>query len=90
MAILLSFLLMASSAYAHYDELIEIDLFSSYPTFEKPDQDGLAADKQNLKVFVQIYSSLSCSSSFFHIEQPPNSSSSSILSSLRAITVLRC
>jgi hypothetical protein len=90
LAILLSFLLISSLAYAHYDELIEIDLLSSYPAFENPDQEGLAADKQNnAKVFVQISSPVICSSSFFYIEQLQHFSSP-LLSFPGSISVLRC
>ncbi len=80
LAIFLSLLLMTASVYAHYDELIELDLLSSYAAFENPDQEGPAADKQNnAKVFVQISSIVICSPSFLSIEQfllfcPPNPS----------------
>ena len=90
LAILISFFLIASSVYAHYDELIEIDLFSSHPTLENPDPEGLAAGKQNkARIFVQISSPVICSSSFFCIEQLPHFSSP-ILFSPWSISILRC
>jgi hypothetical protein len=90
LAILISFLLIASSVYAHYDEIIEIDLLSSHPTFENPDLEGLVADKQSkAKIFVQSASPIMCFSSFFCIEQLPHFSSP-ILFSPRSISNLRC
>jgi len=90
LAILISFLLIACSVYAHYDELIEIDFLSSHPSFENPDLEGLVGDKQNkAKIFVQSPSPVICFSSFFCIEQLPHFSSP-ILSSPRSISVLRC
>jgi hypothetical protein len=90
LAILISFLLIASSVYAHYDELIEIDLLSSHPTFENPDPEGLIADKQNkAKIFVQSPSHAICFSSFFTSEELPHFSSP-ILFSPPSISNLRC
>jgi hypothetical protein len=90
LAILLSFLLIACSVYAHYDELIEIDLLSSHPTFENPDLEGLVADKQNkAKIFVQSASPVICFSGFFCLEQLPHFSSP-ILFSPRSTSILRC
>jgi hypothetical protein len=70
LAIFLPLLLMAASVYAHYNELIELDLLSSYAALENPDQEGPAADKQNnAKVFFQISSIVICSSSFLPFQQ---------------------
>ena len=73
LAILISVLLIVCSVSAHYDELTEIDLLSSHPTFEHPDLEGLEADKQDrAKIFVQGDSPVICFSSSFSIDQLPH------------------
>ena len=90
LAILLSFLLMASPVCAHYDELIEMDIISSLPAFENPDLERLEADKQDrAKIFVQSASLVTCFSSFFLIDQFSRFYSS-IHSSPRSTSILRC
>jgi len=49
--ILVSFLLLAGSFYAHYNELSEIDFLSSQPAFENGDLEVTAADNQNKAKF---------------------------------------
>ena len=90
LAILISFLLIASSVYAHYGEVIEIDFLSFHPTFESPDLEVLVTDKQNkAKIFVQSAPPVICFSSFFCIE-PLSHFSSPILLSPWSISILRC
>jgi hypothetical protein len=90
LAILISVLLIACSVFARYDELTEIDLLSSHPTFENADLEGLEADKQNrAKMFVQSDSPEICFSSFSFIKQIPHFFSP-LLSSPQSISVLRC
>ncbi len=88
--ILLSILLIVCSAYAHYDEIIEIDLLSLQPTFENADMEGLVADKQNkAKVFVQIAAPVICFSSFILPDQVPYFHSPNFSSPLSTL-ILRC
>jgi len=88
--ILVSFLLLAGSFYAHYNELSEIDFLSSQPAFENGDLEVTAADNQNkAKFFVQAAVPVICFSSFrFHDRFPffpiP------ILSSSLSTPILRC
>ncbi len=88
--LLFSILLIACSSLGHYDELLEIDLFSFQHAFENPDVKGLASDKQNLPIiFVNSTSPEICFSSFFFINPLPHSFPS-ILSSFQPISILRC
>lgn len=85
-AILISFLLIACSAYSHCDKLIEVDFLSSHPSFENHDLESLVADKQNkAKIIVQSsfpiisFSMYFCSERFPHVSSPilsPNGSTS--------------
>lgn len=90
LAILISFLLIACSVSALYDELAEIDFLSSHPTFENADMEGLEADKQNrAKIFVQSVSPEICFSGFICDKQVPHFFSP-LLSFRQSISVLRC
>ncbi len=90
LAIMVSFLLIAGSAYSHYDELMEIDLLSSHLSFENPDLEGLLADKPNkVIIFVQSSFVLFCFSSLLRVEPLPLFSSP-VPSSDGAISILRC
>lgn len=90
LAILISVFLIVCSVSARYDELTEIDLLSSHPTFENADLEGLEADKQNrAKIFAQEASPVICFSSSFIIDQLPHFYSP-IFSCPPSIFVLRC
>ncbi len=89
LAITFSFLLIAGSAYSHYDELMEIDFLCSHPSFENPDLEGLLADKPNkVKIFVANSFLLICFSSLLRVEplplfSPPVPSMDGVISILR-------
>jgi hypothetical protein len=86
----ISFLVLLYPIYLQYNNLSEIDLFSSHPAFEILDQEDLLFHKENqTKIFAGSISTEFSPFSFFSIGQFPSFSFPNV-SFVRPVSILRC